>query len=74
MFGVLFEQAADGQRYIDWLLSGLGWTLALAFFGWWIAVADGVIVGSDLKVDGSTWNPVDAERAERFMAQVRRAR
>jgi predicted TIM-barrel enzyme len=37
-------------------------------------VADGVIVGSDLKVDGGTWNPVDAQRAERFMAEVRRAR
>jgi glutamate/aspartate transport system permease protein len=45
MFGVLFEQTADGQRYVDWLLSGLGWTLALAFFGWWIAFAVGVIVG-----------------------------
>jgi membrane complex biogenesis BtpA family protein len=38
------------------------------------AVADGVIVGSDLKVDGGTWNPVDPERAERFMAEVRRIR
>jgi len=45
MFGVLFEQTADGQRYIDWLLSGLGWTLALAFFGWWIAFGVGVAVG-----------------------------
>jgi glutamate/aspartate transport system permease protein len=45
MFGVLFEQTADGQRYIDWLLSGLGWTLALAFFGWWIAFGVGVVVG-----------------------------
>jgi membrane complex biogenesis BtpA family protein len=39
-----------------------------------LAVADGVIVGSDLKVDGGTWNPVDPERAERFMAEVGRAR
>ena len=45
MFGVPFEQTADGQRYIDWLLAGLGWTLALAFFGWWIAFAVGVVVG-----------------------------
>lgn len=45
MFGVLFEQTADGQRYIDWLLSGLGWTLALAFFGWWIAFGVGIAVG-----------------------------
>jgi hypothetical protein len=39
-----------------------------------LSVADGVIVGSDLKVDGGTWNPVDPERAERFMAKVREAR
>jgi membrane complex biogenesis BtpA family protein len=39
-----------------------------------LSVADGVIVGSDLKVDGGTWNPVDPERAERFMAEVRQAR
>ena len=45
MFAVLLEQTADGQRYIDWLLSGLGWTLALAFFGWWIAFAIGIVVG-----------------------------
>lgn len=36
--------------------------------------ADGVIVGSDLKVDGYTWNPVDPARAERFMAEVRAVR
>ncbi|MDX6415245.1 MAG: uncharacterized protein QOH23_2655 [Gaiellaceae bacterium] len=37
-------------------------------------VADGAIVGSDLKVDGGTWNPVDPERSTRFMAEVRAAR
>ncbi|MCC8970077.1 amino acid ABC transporter permease [Bradyrhizobium brasilense] len=45
MFTVLLEKTVDGQRYIDWLVSGLGWTLALAFFGWWIAFAIGVVVG-----------------------------
>lgn len=39
-----------------------------------LGIADGVIVGSDLKVDGGTWNPVDPERAERFIAVVREAR
>jgi uncharacterized protein len=39
-----------------------------------LSVADGVIVGSDLKVDGGTWNPVDRDRAERFMEEVRRLR
>jgi membrane complex biogenesis BtpA family protein len=32
-----------------------------------LTVADGAIVGSDLKRDGYTWNPVDPERVRRFM-------
>lgn len=39
-----------------------------------LAIADGVIVGSSLKVDGDTWNAVDPERAKDFMARVRQAR
>jgi len=39
-----------------------------------LAVADGAIVGSHLKVDGYTWNPVDADRAKRFMEKVREVR
>ena len=39
-----------------------------------LAVADGVIVGTGLKQDGYTWNPVDAERVHRFMDEVRAAR
>jgi len=38
------------------------------------AIADGCIVGSSLKFDGSTWNAVDPERASEFMALVRKAR
>ena len=30
-----------------------------------------MIVGSDLKVDGGTWNPVDRERVRRFLAAAR---
>ena len=39
-----------------------------------LTVADGVIVGSGLKVDGHTWNPVDRRRVEAFMAVVRETR
>jgi membrane complex biogenesis BtpA family protein len=39
-----------------------------------LAIADGCIVGSSLKVDGHTWNPVDPARAADFMAIVRKAR
>ena len=39
-----------------------------------LRIADGCIVGSSLKVDGNTWNPVDPDRAADFMARVRAAR
>ena len=38
-----------------------------------LAVADGCIVGSHLKVEGHTWNPVDPERARRFVDRARGA-
>jgi membrane complex biogenesis BtpA family protein len=37
-------------------------------------VADGAIVGTSLKVDGVTWNPVDPDRARRLMEAARAAR
>jgi predicted TIM-barrel enzyme len=39
-----------------------------------LAVADGVIVGTSLKVDGITWNAVDPDRARRFMDTAREVR
>lgn len=39
-----------------------------------LRLVDGCIVGSSLKVDGETWNPVDAARAADFMARARMAR
>jgi len=39
-----------------------------------LRIADGCVVGSALKVDGDTWNPVDPDRASDFMARVRAAR
>jgi membrane complex biogenesis BtpA family protein len=37
-------------------------------------VADGAIVGTSLKVDGVTWNPIDRSRAMRLMDAARAAR
>ena len=37
-------------------------------------LADGCVVGTALKQDGITWNPVDPERATAFMALAREAR
>jgi membrane complex biogenesis BtpA family protein len=39
-----------------------------------LGIADGCIVGSSLKVDGHTWNPVDPDRAAEFMRLARKAR
>ncbi len=35
-----------------------------------LSLADGAVVGTSFKVDGNTWNAVDAERVKRFMAVV----
>jgi hypothetical protein len=34
------------------------------------AVTDGCVIGSHLKREGDTWNPVDPERVRRFMDKV----
>ena len=39
-----------------------------------LAVADGCVVGSALKVDGDTWNAIDPERAKDFMARAKSAK
>ncbi len=39
-----------------------------------LRIGDGCIVGSSLKVDGNTWNPIDPDRAHDFMAKARAAR
>jgi membrane complex biogenesis BtpA family protein len=40
----------------------------------YLEVADGVIVGSCLKIDGYTWNAVDLSRVKEFMTNVNRVR
>ena len=39
-----------------------------------LALADGVVIGTHFKVDGQTWNPVEAERVKRFMDVVAKLR
>ena len=40
----------------------------------YLQIADGVIVGSSLKVDGYTWNPVELSRVKAFMQVVKEVR
>jgi predicted TIM-barrel enzyme len=37
----------------------------------YLEIADGIIVGSDLKADGYTWNVVDPARVQSFMKAAR---
>ena len=39
-----------------------------------LSLVDGVVVGTSLKVDGVTWNPIDADRARSFMIRVEETR
>ena len=39
-----------------------------------LAIADGAIIGTSLKVDGITWNPVDPARARTLMERAREIR
>ncbi|MFN3169193.1 MAG: BtpA/SgcQ family protein [Hyphomicrobiales bacterium] len=39
-----------------------------------LAISNGCVVGSALKVDGHTWNAVDPDRAKDFMDRARQAR
>jgi membrane complex biogenesis BtpA family protein len=39
-----------------------------------LAIADGVVIGTHFKVDGQTWNPVEANRVKRFMDVVAKLR
>lgn len=63
-------KAAAGERVPVLLNTGAKPENIAAF----LQVADGVIVGSSLKVDGYTWNPVDAARVKTFVAAVREVR
>lgn len=45
-WGIYWQQVQNGdERYVDWLISGLGWTLAVALSAWVMALALGSIVG-----------------------------
>ncbi|WP_432826298.1 BtpA/SgcQ family protein [Dactylosporangium sp. CA-092794] len=61
---------AVGARQRVYVNTGVKAATVAGFLG----VADGVIVGSDLKVDGNTWNAVDPDRVARFVDAAAAAR
>jgi glutamate/aspartate transport system permease protein len=64
---LLFETTPDGAgRYIDWILSGLGWTLSLALGAWTIALVVGTMVGVARTLPGGIWPRLGRVYVETF--------
>ena len=46
-WGIFLEQIKDGDvTYLDWMITGLGWTVAVSLTAWVIALAFGSVVGT----------------------------
>ena len=62
-WGIFFDQVKAGEEtYLDWLVTGLGWTVAVAMTAWVIAVILGILFGTlrttphrGLVVIGNCW-------------------
>jgi glutamate/aspartate transport system permease protein len=64
---LLFETTPDGAgRYIDWILSGLGWTLSLALGAWTIALIVGTLVGVARTLPSGIWPRLGRVYVETF--------
>jgi len=64
---LLFQTTPDGvSRYIDWILSGLCWTLALALGAWTIALVVGTLVGVARTLRGGIWPRLGRAYVETF--------
>jgi glutamate/aspartate transport system permease protein len=54
---IFLEQVKGGdETYLDWLVTGFGWTVAVALSAWAIALALGVVVGT-LRTLPGRWRP-----------------
>jgi glutamate/aspartate transport system permease protein len=52
-WGIYLQNVQNGdETYLDWLISGLGWTLAVALTGWVIALVLGAAIGTMRTVPG----------------------
>ena len=64
---LLFEPTPDGAgRYLDWIFSGLGWTLSLALGAWTIALIVGTLVGVARTFPDGLWPRLARAYVETF--------
>jgi His/Glu/Gln/Arg/opine family amino acid ABC transporter permease subunit len=56
-WGIFLEQVKGGDElYLDWLITGFGWTVAVALSAWAIALVLGIVVGT-LRTLPGRWLP-----------------
>lgn len=60
-WGVLFE-----EQYLNWLISGFGWTIAVALSAWCIAIVIGALVGVGRTVPNRIINTLCGAYVELF--------
>lgn len=54
-WGIFLEKIKDGDvTYLDWLITGFGWTVAVSLFAWFIALTIGSVVGT-LRTTPNKW-------------------
>ena len=66
-WGIFLEQVKSGdETYLDWLFTGLGWTLAVSLAAWLLALAIGITVGAMRSKPSRLLNTLGAAWVELF--------
>ena len=66
-WGIFLEQVKSGdETYLDWLFTGLGWTLAVSLTAWLLALAIGIAVGAMRSKPSRLLNTLGAAWVELF--------
>ena len=66
-WGIFLEQVKSGdETYLDWLFTGLGWTLAVSLTAWLLALAIGITVGAMRSKPSRLLNTLGAAWVELF--------
>jgi glutamate/aspartate transport system permease protein len=66
-WGIFLEQVKFGdETYLDWLFTGLGWTLAVSLAAWLLALAIGITVGAMRSKPSRLLNTLGAAWVELF--------
>jgi len=66
-WGIFLEQVKSGdETYLDWLFTGLGWTLAVSLTAWLLALAIGIAVGAMRSTPSRLLNTLGGSWVELF--------